>query len=722
MRVRRPLVFLTGIYVSLIFILLGIICPIFNIENDSLVKQSGSDVTLVGMVTDLQKKDNNYFSLVLKSNNSSKVLVNCYFDIKKYRELPGREVSVSGKLEVPKENTNPRTFNYRMYLKTRNISTIMTAKNLEVRELMSKYEYYTSQFRFNLNDSLYSKMTDVAAGITMAMLIGDNKGLDGEVYETFQRDGIAHILAISGLHMVVIYNFIAFFLKNKRNIKSNMLILVFLFVYSSLANFSPSVVRSSLMIGIHIISKLIHRRYDLLTAAAVSIIIILTINPWQLFNLGFQMSYLAIFIMASFLPKFSNYKISPFVRDTIMPIIVIQIGMAPFTIYHFNFFSFTGLIANIPCIFISSLIIPVGIVAMGFEFMAGFVPEILISILEILVNALIKCNDLIYLDGAITFDIVSPYIFFVFAFYSIYFFLSSEYCSILYLRSIHKKIRETLCKLIIISLVLTLIFANDMRDVNVYFIDVGQGSSVLFKGKNGRTLLIDGGGKKNYDMGKKTLMPYLLKNGVKKIDLGIVTHLDTDHYDGIASLARLKKVDKLGFYDGNEMQSPELSKTTSLTKENFLFLSKGNLVKVDENLYFTVISPTKKEKIEYKEEIDSGDENRRSLVLNVVCDGVSFLITGDMDFAVEETLIDGLKADVLQVGHHGSAYSTGDAFLKKVKPDIGVIQVGKNNYGHPSKDVINRLLENNAAVYRTDTKGGVGFVCKNGKYTIKTVL
>ncbi len=264
----------------------------------------------------------------------------------------------------------------------------------------------------------------------------------------------------------------------------------------------------------------------------------------------------------------------------------------------------------------------------------------------------------------------------------------------------------------------------------------------------GSVYLIDGGGSSDYDVGRKTLREYLLKNGMSHVDGTFVTHLHTDHYKGICELAKAGMVEHLYVYDGYRPCEAQICEETGLRADQIDYLYAGQRLELqkpggllrsrvekdaDETVSVTVLWPEKKTDSEYVRLLaDETNENDMSLLLRVDYLGVSMLATGDMDENGENAVIasvrkngdaldsEPLQSDILKVGHHGSKTSTSELFLNYVNPLVAVIQVGKNMYGHPTPEAIARLEGDGAAVYRNDLDGAVGIVI--GKGVIRRIL
>lgn len=311
-------------------------------------------------------------------------------------------------------------------------------------------------------------------------------------------------------------------------------------------------------------------------------------------------------------------------------------------------------------------------------------------------------------------DVVSPTVFWLVAFYGLFFFLASETGRILLVRKRYKVIAYGMILVIASAGLLDWKTEDGFDKADAVFVDVGQGDCLHIRTPSGKNVLIDGGGKESFDIGKRVLKPYLLKNGVRKLDLAIITHLDIDHYGGIRSLAAGGMVDCLGLYAGNKRIEPDILKETGLSKNQLMYLHKGDRIRVDSYLWLEILYPEQKSEQVYETELMANDENPRSLVVRVHMGEYKILMTGDIDYRTEEELLalqDGetSEADILKIGHHGSKYSTSDEFLTAVNPRVAVFQTGKNNYGHPDSSVLEKCQKKGIMIYRNDKDGAVGF-------------
>ena len=327
---------------------------------DPMQEQAGSQIQVKGMVMDIRQEDQGYTMTV--KTEESRTLVHYYGNLNDYRDLTGRWAIFCGTPELAQERRNPGCFDYRLYLQTCGIGTVMTVSRIELlKEKPMCYLHLTSQMKARFEKKLDSYTDQEVKSLAMAMLFGDRSAMSEDTYEDFQKNGTAHILAVSGLHIGIVYGFFAFLWRGKKGTLFYCGALFFLLAYMALANFSLSVVRAGIMIMLHLGAKLLHRRYDLLSAAAFTFLLMLCYNPLQLFHIGFQLSFLAIASLGVILPF-----IQQFYQGLFLSSLAIQAGMAPFTAYAFNYVSLGAFFANLPVIFLAGILLPVGIAMLVF--------------------------------------------------------------------------------------------------------------------------------------------------------------------------------------------------------------------------------------------------------------------------------------------------------------------------------------------------------------------
>lgn len=275
---------------------------------------------------------------------------------------------------------------------------------------------------------------------------------------------------------------------------------------------------------------------------------------------------------------------------------------------------------------------------------------------------------------------------------------------------------------------------NQPHYLKVYFLSVGQGDAELIETPQGHYILIDGGPNSLVLQKLNEYLPFWDKT----IDVVILTHPEKDHMTGLLDVLQRYKVDYFMWTgvvknDAENKKLAELLKEKSiLSRQNILagFLPRGK--KPDESIKVITLSAEKEiiagnvlidvlSPLEKMEGLQPKDVNNTSLVARLEYGNRSFLFTGDIDSKTEKKLAElyELKADILKVAHHGSKYSTSDLFLNEVRPEYAVIEVGKNSYGHPTPETLNRLENFGIQIKRTDKDGDVQFLSDGNVIQIK---
>lgn len=711
--------------IVLLFFCAGSLCFCINDSrlNDGEKALSGlcyekGTACVKGEIEDVETRLNSQGEKVTRVTLESpdgRVLVSFYdSDIQENKALiPGYRIAVTGQLKRPQGKRNPGCFDYSLYLRSIGISAVMTGKSLSAR-----YDQPTTMkgrlfiMRENYIRKIAGNTDGDTAAFFRAIMFGDKGEMNQDILETFQRNGTAHILAVSGLHIGIIYGFLTLLWRWRKGWFFFCFTGVFFLFYAAMAGFSPSVVRAVLMILLHSFASITGRRYDLANAAFAVAVAVMIFNPFMVFNAGFQMSFLAVLTMALVLPFVERVY-----SGVLLSGIVIQIGLGPFMLFNFNYLSLTAVFINLPVIFLAGIIVPLGLVNM-----LPFAPGISFEAAGGFCRILQWINEIAEVDGVTTFQLASPPLWLIAFYYLGLLSMASEEGRLAIIRSGAKAVHiMKVCLLVLtVSLAFSFLADDGFRHCDMTFVDVGQGDCVHIR-TGGRNYLADGGGSENYNVGKQVLRQYLLKNGVSHVDGAFVTHLHTDHYRGICELAQEGMIDRLYVYEGNRERVNLITKETGLDPEKIIFLHRGQKVTLGRAAFAEVLWPEKKTEAEYSRMLtDETDENSMSLIMKIEIEGIDALITGDVDEEGERELLsecsESLATDILKVAHHGSKYSSSDAFIDAADPQVAVIQVGENNmYGHPTPEVLQRLAAQGIPVFRNDRDGAVGFEIRAGE-------
>ncbi len=702
-----------------------------QIETVKIASFDGSETEYIRITAKLYILDGQHVK------KHEKVIVKYYGDKSSLTIIPGCYINVKGAIDKPVGRTNPGCFDYALYLRSLGIKYVITADDIEVNSDVDPRSSIGSLIAA-ICGSLYSAKEEYimmlemhagqkTAGIMKAVLFGDTGSIDEDVLEAFRRNGTAHVMAVSGLHVGIIYGFLCLLWIWKKGRLFFSLTISFFIVYMILASFSPSVVRAVIMVWLHVFANLANRRYDMASAAFFTALLMLVKEPMYIFNTGFQMSFLAVLTLSLMVPVIKKFYSGIFLMS-----FAVQIGLTPYIMYVFNYFSMAAIVVNVPIISLIGLIVPIGMCCMVMMFTVEPLGILFAKVLGGLCMMLEKLNDITCIEGVTVFDVKSPNLWMVASYYLILLVFVSEDGRIMIMRKKKKLIKAMICFVTAASLLFSLAAGNHFKTGDVVFVDVGQGDCIHIRvDKNifGRkhNYLSDGGGSVSYEVGKKTLKPYLLKNGVKTIDGAFVTHLHTDHYKGIAELCREGMIERLYVFDGYSVRESDILADTGLAKEQITYLSAGQKVILGRDSYVEVLWPDASSISEYERWAASEeDENSMCLIMKITIKNRSILVTGDVDSACLDSLAgrygEALDTDILKFAHHGSKYSDSAAFAEAADPEYTVFQVGKNNFGHPDQGVIENFRQKGIMIYRNDLDGAVAFdIRRNGRIRAKTV-
>ena len=531
--------------------------------------------------------------------------------------------------------------------------------------------------------------------------------------------------------------------------------IIVLILYVYITGFSPSIIRAVIMGIIYIISKLIYRQNDTLTNISISAILILIINPYLIYDLGFIFSFsgtIGIVLFNKSLSKINEKenmgKFKKFISEIILVTISAQIVLLPISMYIFNQISAYFLLSNLlvgiiigPLMFISFVFLGAIILGISKAQFISKIVEILIKILIQISNISNFPKSIIYIKSFNILFIILYFISISLIFIIVYIMDERNYdirCTRKRIKNIKemikfkikyrissekkKKAKKIFCSIIIIVLVINIFNIQIItKDLEIHFVDVGQGDCTYIKTPEGKNILIDGGGSNSYDVGEKVLLPYLLKRGCIKVDVIIISHFDTDHVGGILTIMDKLKVSKvyipkigkkINLGNNNDKSLDNYRKFFKIAKNKKIKVKEveiGDKINIENKLYFEILWPDSKNIISEKM------LNNNSIVAKLHYNNkFKMLFTGDIESIAEEKILEtktDLRADILKIAHHGSKSSTNYKLLKEVKPKIALIGVGENNlFGHPSNEVLDLLKKEKVEIYRTDIYGEISIV------------
>lgn len=701
-------------------------------------------MTVTGTVTSVRSKEDSYrveirnVSFIMKDEDEEceteqlkyRMLASYHDEIVDPADLIGRDVHIYGTVHEASCADNPGCFDYRLYLRSVNTSGTISAQFIDPdpdgesgTDILSRWKRYLISIRERFLDHFED---EEIRGFIKGAIFGDKSDIDEETREEFNINGTGHILAVSGLHIGFLYALLRSIAGKRRSVWLSFLIISMIVIYGEMTLWNASTLRAVIVLSISLMSVYARRPFDLLTSVSAAAMIILIHNPYQLFNTGFQMSFMALLGIA-----FLSEPLSNIVGEGLGVMIAVQAGVAPLTAFVFHRFNFLSIFINVPIIYLSSILVPTCIVCLFISAIAGTLPSIVIDFVSALASAVLKSNGILAGDGKNSGYITCLSAGVLMLLYCILFILSSEWFRIRVLRKEYPKIITALFCVVIITSVSGSVTFNDFSDDEIVFVSVGQGDCTHIRA-DGKDILIDGGGRTDYNVGKNILLPYLLCNGAENVEIAIVTHLHTDHYRGIYELNEVYPVGAVGIPEDYSYSIKNMipqndtvtDESTPEIPEDIEFLAQGQRIYVTDDVYIDPVWPLR----ETGRNISIDDPNENNMVYMINYKGTKALITGDLLEEDELKMVehyrgtDVLDCDILKVGHHGSKTSSSETFLDAVSPDIAVIEVGRDNfYGHPHQQTLDRLEERGIAVYRTDKNGAVGIDLKRDSIMIDTM-
>ena len=625
---------------------------------------------LEGKIIDIDIKEDS-LSFILKTNIKEKVKCQYYFQEYKdeYNTLLGKTVRVEGTVKKINNNTIPNTFNYQKYLYNNSIYISYVVQNYTIINQENIFYKIKNQISQKINNS-----DEKLKPYLNLFILGDKGYLDNNLYNTYRTNGIWHLFAVSGMHISLIILILDKLLKKIKFKK--IIIIVILFYFMFLTSFSASVMRATIFYFLKTIFDYLNIAIDNKKILLLTAFIILLLNPFMLFNNGFQYSFL-ITMSIMFL---SNHITGNYFSQILKVSLIAFIVSLPITInlnYEINLLSIILNIFYVPLI--SIIIFPLSILVFIMPFLS-FILKIFIVILEVSNNFF----------GSLKLSIIMPKM----PIYLIIIYYLS--CYLFY------KIKKKYIYLIIIILFINYICPKLDNSYYVYFLDVGQGDSTLFISPYKKEImLIDTGGSYGSDYHVSDNVILFLKSlGISKIDLLIISHGDADH--GREALNYLEKY---------TVKNIILNKNKLNNLENTI-KKKGHIVNNYTIKYFNYHNIN---------DYLSDDENYSSIITNIKIKNYQFLLMGDAPQEIENKLIHDyyLKADFLKVGHHGSKTSSSKIFIDEVNPKYAIISVGQNNrYNHPNNETLINLI--GRKVYRTDQDGSIMVKITNNNLKIVT--
>lgn len=742
--------------------------------------EAGDVITLTGKVVSTPEVMNKGYKFYLqgcvvvdgKAAGKEKYRILIYGDEKSGGLTYGDMINAEGKILAGQFFANPGSFNYSAYLASQDVAaTVDTRYQGEVFLTGHRSGWGFMELAEKTKNKVYQAIERVpedAQGFLKGIVFGDKGNLDSMEKTMLSAVGIFHAFAVSGLHVGFVALFmaaIANFLRLKPWGKLLFVSLGLLF-YGAMANFTPSVTRAIIMSIMVYLAYAIGTGRDSYTALAVAAAIILFISPNAITTAGFQLSFAATWGILYLTPVFQ--RILPGkagkIKSSLAVTFAAQFATMPLIAYYYSMLTVGGIFLSPLVIPLVGLVVLLGVISCLFSFLSVVWATLPLYSAGLIANIIYWLSNLFEKLPFSWFTVAKPPVWLMVLFYAGLLSLpllmkgqlsliskgTGELLDGIFMkkrpeemesyenesentnrdkdRDSKKKNTPVYSWLVLGSLIVLLFLPNLFatlhwgRDLEIVFLDVGQGSSALIITPQEKYILLDGGVNVTGDdyLGERAVLPYLKQRGITSLDAVVNTHPHNDHTAAIKGALAFMDVDLFitskVFPDVEEQQL--LLRFAEERQIPVSFVQQGQRITIEPGVVMEVFYPL--ENSYYLED----DANNGSLLLKLSYGEFDILLTGDSEnAALEEMLHLPLEAEVLLLPHHGSNGSLLEEFYEKVAPEAVIVSAGRGNkFGHPGKNVVNYWQEANIPMYRTDRDGAITLTTDGKAYQIDTFL
>ena len=635
----------------------------------------------------------------------------------------GDRIWLKTRLRRPQPARNPGAFDFRRYLHLQGVHATASAYRrdqllrVEGRPAVWWREHLVLPLRRELRRALEANLSGPPAGLLRGMLLGEKHRIPAEVADRFRHTGLAHALVISGLHvgLVALFFYTLFRVARAPPWAACLATTAVLLLYALLTDLQAPVVRASIMAGVVLVGRAIGRRGEVYNSLGLAAIVILCLWPASLLTLSFQLSFgatLAIvalhgLLMSLWPPDWrdEDRALGKWVLSPLCVTVAAQIGTGPLIAWHFQQFAPVSLAANLVVVPLLGAAVSLGLMA---ALTGPWWP---------LAGTVFNGANYLALKGlmgAVEVFAGLPFASLTTPKPSALTLVLAAWTAGLLAWGLRRPRGRVL-------LLLTLLAWGNLevwprvlrdRDLEIVFLDVGQGDAAFLRFPNGRTMVIDGGLRsRRSDFGERVVIPFLEHRGVGRVDVVVASHPHSDHIGGLVHL--LEQVEVGHFIDSGQAYASWTARRLRrlIHQKGIAYhrVAAGDSLAGLGGVGAVVLHP--REGFVGAEGRSPHGLNDGSVVVRFDYGETRVLFTGDIEEASEPALLgwgEGLRSGILKVAHHGSRTSSGGAFVDAVSPSVCVVPVGAfNRFGHPAPEVMARFREAGARVYRTDECGAV---------------
>ncbi|MDO5040880.1 MAG: DNA internalization-related competence protein ComEC/Rec2 [Peptoniphilus sp.] len=612
----------------------------------------------------------------------------------------GDKVRIKGEVHIPAGKMNPYDFDYKNYLRAKGIDYIVYCDSVQYMG-KSYIDKVRTDFREYV-ESTTAYLQEDNQKIVMSILLANTDYMDEMSRSDFRETGLSHVLAVSGLHIGIIFYVVDVLLKLVRvsKIKRRIIAILLTTTYIYLIYFPVGAMRSLIMYILLFMSFLSRRKYKAKDGLILSTIITLLINPYGFYSPSFIFSYLSVLGILLFANKIKIKLGSVYLRNSVAITLAASVMTIPLSLYYFNSYSVLGILSNILILPLYTLVIVLSYTMMFFKFLSPIISptvDLILNIVSLLVQAVRNLN---FINIELPADISQIAIYYLFLMLVVKRDIFARYYAF------NKSILASAVLILSLSI---FNYIDDREDLKMDFLYVDQAECTFIKaGKS--SIMVDAAGNydKEYRTGKIYTLNYLKHNSIREIDHLFLTHFDEDHAEGLLDIIDEVRIRNayVSYFEDNEYLSALLERGTDV-----YLVKKGDIIDIGDDVRIKVISDSER----YR------DSNNKSMVFILECGGFKSLFTGDIHKEAEEYI--DCDVDLLKVAHHGSKTSTSEDFLKRTTPLYATISAGVDNYyNHPDIEVINRLKDANIIWKSTNYHGQITLSMADGEVEFTSYL
>lgn len=649
----------------------------------------------------------------------------------------GDVLSLRGKIVIPEKLGNPYEFDYKKYLNSKNIVAQISTYDVELVNVKKSNIFLKIIYSFKdrVSYRIDSIMPEIESNLFKSMLYGDDKFLDEDIKEDFEKSGLSHLLAVSGSNLAMIMMIILYISKKMNKNISVIFVVIIGYILCAFCSFEMSILRASIFLVISTSFKNKEKSLNTYLKIFLSFLCIVIYNPYSVFNIGMIMSYFAVISIVMFQSKILSFldirlktilgikyvkpkKFKKVIYNIVYTIILslsftlsVQILLFPIQIYFFNSFTLISFLSNLVISYIDNIFAIIGYTTILLSFIP-YISNILLNTTYILLRVIIYISKFCASLDILNISLATPNILSLIIYYICILLLNNKKYVILYVKKSLRKIVYLCIKicylLSIIYIFTSYIYLNYFNNYVIFF-NVEQGNMALIHYNNLNVIFDIGSTKEN--LASNIIINYLKKKNITKIDAVVLSHFHTDHINGInEKLLDEVKIEKVIYARPKEKQEEYDTLMSCINKRNIskIEVTKGENIQIGNmNIYF--VSPDVNKKIEADD-----IANANSLVSFVTVKNKKILFMGDATKETEEYILnkninDLNSIDFYQVGHHGSKTSSKDEFISKLNINTAIISAKKKVYNHPSEETLNTLFNHNISVKITEKDGAVKF-------------